>query len=311
MAVHEIPWQAAFPASCREGALTIGNFDGVHRGHAALLSRLKDASRDVKGPALALTFQPHPVCLLHPELCPPALTTLADRMERLQRCGADHVLLLRIGLDMLQLTAREFFEQVIRGKLAPRMLVEGVNFGFGRNREGNIETLAGLCGEAGIRFQSVPPVLVGGKAVSSSRVRSALLEGTVAEAAHLLGRPYRLRGSVGTGQRRGQTIGFPTANLERMETLIPGDGVYAVQVEHSGKSWPGAANIGPNPTFGENDRKIEVHLIGFHGELDGELLAVDFLERMRDTRRFGGAAELVAQLRLDVDQARQIAAKAL
>jgi riboflavin kinase / FMN adenylyltransferase len=309
MAVHDIPWQAEFPASCRDGALTIGNFDGVHRGHAALLDKLKNAARGVKGPAVALTFQPHPVCLLHPELCPPALTTLPDRMERLQASGADHVLLLRIDRDLLQLTAREFFERIVRAKLAPRVLVEGVNFGFGRNREGNIETLAALCREAGIGFESVSPLLVNGEAVSSSRVRKALLYGAVADAAHLLGRTYRLRGYVGKGQRRGQTIGFPTANLERMETLIPGNGVYAVRVESHGKIWPGAANIGPNPTFGENDRKVEAHLIGFHGDLYGETLSIDFLERLRETRPFASASELAAQLRLDVEQAREVAAR--
>jgi riboflavin kinase / FMN adenylyltransferase len=310
MAVHEIPWQTAFPASCRDGAVTIGNFDGVHLGHAALLSNLKDAAKGVKGPAVALTFQPHPVCLLHPELCPPALTTVKDRTERLHAGGADHVLTLQIDRDMLHLSAGDFFERMIRANLAPRILVEGVNFGFGRNREGNIETLAGLCRQAGIGFKSVPPLLVDGKAVSSSRVRNALLKGAVADAAHLLGRPYRLRGHVGTGQRRGQTIGFPTANLERMETLVPGNGVYAVRVEHHGAFWPAACNLGPNPTFGENERKVEVHLIGFQGDLYGENLAIDFLERLRDTRPFAGAAELAAQLRQDVERARQIAATA-
>jgi riboflavin kinase / FMN adenylyltransferase len=309
MAVHEIPWQAAFPASCRNGAVTIGNFDGVHRGHAALLGKLKDAALEVTGPAIALTFQPHPVCLLHPELCPPALTTLADRVERLQAGGADHVLVLRIDLAMLHLTARDFFERMIRAKLDPRILLEGANFGFGRNREGNIETLERLCGETGIRFQSVPPLLVNGQAISSSRVRKALVDGKAAEAAHFLGRHYRLCGYVGAGQQRGQTVGFPTANLERMETLVPGNGVYAVRAGHRENSWPGAANVGPNPTFGEKDHKVEVHLIGFHGDLYSETLAVDFLERLRDTRPFAGAAELTAQLRLDVEQARQIAAR--
>ena len=153
------------------------------------------------------------------------------------------------------------------------------------------------------------PVLVDGEAVSSSRVRKALLQGAVTEAARFLGRPYRLRGHVGMGQRRGETIGFPTANLERLETLIPGNGVYAVRVEHQGTVWPGAANVGPNPTFGEQERKVEAHLIGFHGDLYGQALAIDVLDRLRDTRPFAGAAELTAQLRLDVEQARRIAAE--
>jgi riboflavin kinase/FMN adenylyltransferase len=310
MAVHELPWQAEFPTSCRNGAVTIGNFDGVHRGHAALLEKLKDAASEAKGPAVALTFQPHPVCLLHPEFCPPALTSLQDRIERLQLNGADHVLLMHIDLDMLRLSAREFFERIVVAKLAPKMLVEGVNFGFGRNREGNVGTLAALCREAGIGFQSVPPLLADGEAVSSSRVRKALLQGAVADAANLLGRPYRLRGWVGTGKGRGQTIGFPTANLERIETLVPGDGVFAVRVKQRGRIWPGAANVGPNPTFGENERKVEVHLLGFTGDLRGEELTLDFLQRLRDTRRFADASELAAQLRQDVEHARQIVANA-
>jgi len=307
MAVHEIPWQASFPDECRGGALTIGNFDGVHVGHAALLGKLRDVARPLAGPAVALTFDPHPVCILHPERCPPALTTPSDRAEWMHQCGADQVLMLRIDRDMLQLTAKGFFDHIIRGKANPRAMVEGGNFGFGHNREGNIETLATLCRQAGIEFAPVPPVLVNGQSVSSSRVRDAVTRGMVAVAAQLLGRPYRLHGIVGTGQKRGQTLGFPTANLDQIPNLIPGDGVYGVRALVEGKAWPGAANIGPNPTFGENARKVEVHLIGFHGDLYDRAIAVDFLDRLRDTKRFSNADELAAQLRIDVEQARRMA----
>ncbi len=197
---------------------------------------------------------------------------------------------------------------MIRGQLQTRALVEGTNFGFGRGREGDVETLARLCEPAGIRLTVVPPVVFDGAEVSSSRVRSLLTDGSVREAAALLGRPYRMRGTVGAGQRRGEKLGFPTANLEQLRTLAPGDGVYAVAVPYQGKVWPGAANVGANPTFGENARKVEVHLIGFRGDLYGQTLAVDFLERLRDTRPFGSVAELVEQLRRDVAQAGQIAA---
>src|SRR5262249_42326926 len=154
-----------------------------------------------------------------------------------------------------------------------RAVVEGVNFGFGHNREGNVDTLAQLCRLAGLALTVVPPLIVDGLAVSSSRIRAALLHGDVREAALLLGRPYRLHGTVASGQRRGQTLGFPTANLDRLPTLVPGDGVYAVRVPVAGAVWPGAANVGPNPTFGENARKVEVHLIGFSGDLYGQPLA--------------------------------------
>jgi riboflavin kinase/FMN adenylyltransferase len=307
MAVHETPWQSAFPEECRRGALTIGNFDGVHRGHAALLGLLQKEARRVNGPAVALTFDPHPVCLLHPEKCPPPLTTPVDRAHWMQACGAEHVLMLRIDQDMLRLRAGEFFDQIVRAKLDPCAMVEGANFGFGRNREGNIETLARLCEQAAVRFVSAPPVLSHGQPVSSSRVRDALERGAVAEAARLLGRPYRLHGVVGRGQRRGQTLGFPTANLEQIPNLVPGNGVYAARVNAKGTLWPGAANIGPNPTFREDACKVEVHLIGFRGELYDQALAVDFLDRMRDTRKFESADDLTAQLRGDVEQAHRIA----
>src|SRR5262249_28734468 len=159
------------------------------------------------------------------------------------------VLILRTTPELLQLTATEFFEQVIRTRLAARALVEGVNFGFGRNREGNVQTLSGLCQQAGISLTVVPPLEVDGQPVSSSRVRAALQRGAVREAAELLGRPYRLRGRVERGQQRGRSLGFPTANLGQVETLVPADGVYAVRVPWQGVLWPGAANIGPNPTF--------------------------------------------------------------
>src|SRR5262249_11006939 len=161
------------------------------------------------------------------------------------------------------------------------------------------------CRAAGLGFVSVPPLQQEGVTVSSSRIRQVLLAGDVRTAATLLGRNYRLRGSVGVGQRRGQTLGFPTANLEKIVTLIPADGVYAVRVLAKGSSYAGAANIGPNPTFAEQTRKVEVHLLYFQGDLYGQPLAMEFIERLRDTRPFAGVAELVGQLRQDVERARQ------
>mgnify|MGYP001202705605 CR=1 FL=1 len=307
MATHTLDWQAMPPGDCRGGAVTIGNFDGVHRGHAALLAELRRQARAIDGPAIALTFDPHPLHLLRPGQAPPLLTTPEDRARLLQEAGADHVVVLRATHELLGLRATEFFERVIQQRLQTQALVEGANFGFGRGREGDVETLARLCQPAGIDLTVVPPVILDGVEVSSSRVRSFLTAGAVRETASLLGRPYRLHGLVGTGQRRGHKLGFPTANLEQLRTLAPADGVYAVRVPHQGEVWPGAANVGPNPTFGENARKVEVHLIGFQGDLYGQPLAVDFIERLRETRSFDGVAKLVEQLHRDIEQARQIA----
>lgn len=307
MTIQKIAWNESFPEESRRGAVTIGNFDGVHRGHLALITELRRQAVSLAGPAVAFTFDPHPLQLLQPARFMPVLTTVADRAELLRASGVDHVLVVRTTPELLRLTAREFFQEVLCRRLGARAVVEGTNFRFGRNREGSAETLATLAREADIRFVAVETLLHHGLPVSSSRVRTALVRGAVRDAAALLGRPYRLSGMVGTGQRRGQTIGFPTANLEGVETLVPGDGVYAVRVFWEGQSWPGAANLGPNPTFNEEARKVEVHLIGFQGTLYGQRLTVEFVERLRDIRLFSGIEQLVAQLGKDMEQAKRLA----
>jgi len=310
MTVHYLDWNAVAPSACRHGALAIGNFDGVHRGHVALVQELRRQAVAAAGPAVAMTFDPHPLQVLRPEQFQPPLTTVADRAGLLRANGADEVIVLRTTAELLRLSAAAFFEDVIRCQMSARAVVEGVNFRFGRGRKGNVETMRRLGEPADIIVVVVPPLATGdGVAVSSSRVRRALLNGAVAEAAELMGHDYRLRGVVGKGQQRGAGIGFPTANLEQAATLVPGDGVYAVHVMHEGYRWPGAANVGPNPTFGEQARKLEVHLIGFRGDLYGRELAVDFVERLRDTRAYGSVEELVRQLRLDVSEAERKAGK--
>jgi riboflavin kinase/FMN adenylyltransferase len=307
MAMVAQTWKETPPHAFQGGAVAIGNFDGVHRGHAALVAALRAQSRAVEGPAVVVTFDPHPLQLLRPDQFQPVLTTLADRVALLESQGADHVLVLKTTPDLLHLGAEEFFQQVVRERLQARALVEGTNFAFGRDREGTIDTLGQLCAQTGLKLVVVPPFLIDGAAVSSSRVRGALLRGAVREARDLLGRCYRLRGIVRSGQRRGQTLGFPTANLDHVPTLVPGDGVYAVRVDHGERLWAGAANIGPNPTFGEQARKVEVHLIHFQGNLYGQPLAVSFVERLRDTKQFSSAEELIQQLQHDVDEARELA----
>jgi riboflavin kinase/FMN adenylyltransferase len=307
MSVYTIAWNERPPEVACGGALTIGNFDGVHLGHAALVAELRKQAHGLGGPGTVLTFDPHPLKLLRPDLFQPVLTSSGDRARLLHAAGADHVLLVRTTPNLLQLTAEEFYHQIISDRLRAQVIVEGRNFGFGRGRAGNVDTLMRLGEHSGRPVIVVPPVLLDDRPVSSSRVRNSLLEGAVREATRLLNRPYRLSGTVGTGRRRGQTIGFPTANLEKVETLLPADGVYAVRVHLQTGSWPGAANIGPNPTFGEQARKVEVHLIGFQGDLVGKVLEVDFLERLRETQTFPSVDHLVEQLRLDVSQAAKIA----
>jgi riboflavin kinase/FMN adenylyltransferase len=308
MAIHRQSLNGPLPEAFRQGAITIGNFDGVHLGHQALLVETVRQARLLSGPAVAVTFDPHPQQLLRPEAFQPPLTTAAYRSELLEGHGAEHVVVLEITPEFLKLSARDFFERLIRQGLAARAIVEGFNFAFGRAREGTIGVLRSLAQDAGIAVNVLEAHNLGGKAVSTSRVRAELAVGNVAAACQLLGRAYRLVGTVGAGQRRGRTLGFPTANLQNVPTFIPRDAVYAVRARMRRKWWPAAANIGPNPTFGEQARKVEVHVIGFEGDLYNEVLSVDFVERLRDTRTFSGPAELADQLRQDVAEAQNILA---
>ena len=302
MAMLTLDWSAYPPPECRGGAAAVGNFDGVHLGHQALVEAVRGWAGRVGGPSVVVTFDPPPYHVLHPAAGPPRppLTTLAGGADLLHAAGVDHVVVLRTSAALLALSPEAFFEDILARQLGAKAVVEGYDFRFGRGRAGDNAALRELCGAAGLGFEEVPPRLVGGEAVSSSRVRAALVAGDVAQAAALLGRHYRIAGTVVEGARRGRTLGFPTANVGAVATLVPAEGVYAVRAVVDGNAWPAAANVGPNPTFGEAARKIEVHLLDFVGDLYGRPMAVEFVARLRGTRPFAGALELVEQLRRDV-----------
>lgn len=294
------------PDKLRGGAVAIGNFDGVHQGHARIVQRVIEQATKLGGAALVFTFDPHPVRLLRPEHAPPPLTWTDRKVELLARLGIDAVIAYPTDEQLLALSAREFFDQIVRRQLDARAIVEGPNFYFGRGRSGTIEVLRQLSGEAGISLDVVDPLVVGGEFVSSSRIRKLIADGQVAEARALLTAPYRIRGMVVHGAGRGAKLGFGTANLDAIDTLLPGPGVYAGRGLLGDRRFAAAINIGPNPTFGEGALKVEVHLVGWDGSpLYGQVLEVDFLSKLRDTRKFAGAAELVAQLESDVSGARR------
>jgi riboflavin kinase/FMN adenylyltransferase len=306
MATVTLNWTDYPPPGFTDGAVTVGNFDAVHRGHQALVSTARAWAGRVGGPAVVVTFDPPPHEVLFPGPAREPLTTLIDRADLLHTAGADHVVIFRTVPALLALSPEAFFEDMLLRQLGVRAVVEGYDFRFGRGRSGDTTALRELCAAAGVAFEEVSPLRSGGEPVSSSRVRSALLAGDVALAAELLGRPYRIAGTVVTGARRGRTIGFPTANLANVPTVLPGNGVYAVRAVVGDRSYPAAANVGPNPTFGEDVRKIEVHVIGFSEDVYGKPMAVEFVAKLRDTRPFGGPAELVAQLQRDVAAAKQV-----
>jgi len=299
------------PDRFRRCALSIGNFDGVHRGHAELVGRLVATAREMDTSAVAFTFDPHPAQLLRPRAAPKPLGWTGRNAELLGSLGVDAVIAFATDTALLQLEAGQFFDDIIRRRLDARALVEGRNFFFGRNRTGNIDVLREFCRETGVRLEVVEPLAIGGRRVSSSQIRSMVTSGEMRTAEELLGRPYRIRGTVVRGTGRGAKLGYPTANLERIDTLLPGEGIYAARAwpqgpAHAGSSHAAAVNIGPNPTFGEGFLKVEAFLIDFQADLYDELLELDFFNRLRDITRFDSAEELVAQMGRDVADTRRI-----
>jgi riboflavin kinase/FMN adenylyltransferase len=299
------------PDSARRGAVAIGNFDGVHRGHLEIVRRLLEKAREVGGPAIVFTFDPHPVRLLRPDQSPPPLTWTERKAELLAAHGVYMVVAYHTDQELLELSAKDFFDKIVLGALDARAMVEGPNFYFGHNREGNVELLAKLTQEAGITLDVVQPVVLGGELVSSSRIRTLIAGGDVSTAGQLLSAPYRIRGMVTHGAGRGGSIGFPTANLEGIDTLLPKPGVYAGRAIVQSILYPAAINLGPNPTFGESALKVEIHLLDYHDSLYGQPLEVEFLARLRDVTTFAGPEALVNQLQQDIKRTREIAAQGL
>ncbi len=297
---------ADLPDSLRGGAITIGNFDGVHRGHESLVHVLNHHAERLGGASIVFTFDPHPVRILRPDQCPPPLTWTDRKADLLAELGVDAVVAFPTNLELLSLSYRDFFQQIVVDQIGAKAMVEGPNFYFGRKRRGDTEKLAELCTEFKIELSIVEPLKTGDQFISSSHIRERIKAGDVEQASSMLTHPYRIRGMVTHGASRGTTIGFPTANLDAIDTLIPAPGVYAGRTYVDGRSHWSAINIGPNPTFREHILKVESHLLDFEGSLYGQPVEVDFVARLREIQKFESTAELIEQLKQDVIQTRKL-----
>ncbi|MFM1904270.1 MAG: hypothetical protein RLZZ440_2170 [Planctomycetota bacterium] len=287
--------------------MAVGNFDGVHLGHAAISRRLRQAADLAGVPAVALSFDPHPAAIVRPASAPVPLTTPARRAELLLALGLDAVLVQPTDEALLALEPAAFYAFMLRDRLAAVAIVEGRDFRFGAGRAGDVGLLAGLAAADRATVDVVEPVLVDGEPVSSSRLRRLVAAGDVAEAIRLGTAPHRATGRVVAGARRGAGLGFPTANLAEIATLLPAAGVYAARAVVAGTTYAAAVNVGPAPTFDSIANTVEAHLIGFAGDLYDRVLHVDFLERLRDTRRFASVEDLKTQLAEDVARAAVVA----
>lgn len=293
-------------------AVTIGNFDGVHRGHRALIDRVTAWRDDHPGNrAVVLTFEPHPVRVLAPALAPPLITVRADKERLLERAGVDLILEQHFDAEFAALSPETFVEEVLVGALRARLVVVGHDFTFGARRAGTPETLRALGARHGFDVDVVPAQVVGsGLVASSTKVREFVLEGQMEGAALVLGRPFHVAGRVVTGAGRGRGLGFPTANLEPEGELLPRTGVYAGWLDWGEEPRPAAVNVGFVPVFGDGRLKIEAHVIDAGADLDlyGRRCHLFFARRLRDERRFPSVEALVTRIERDRDEARSLLA---
>lgn len=298
--------QIPVTAAQQHGCVAIGNFDGVHLGHATMLAALRDLAAEQGTQAVAVTFNPHPIAVLRPEFTPPILTTVEDRIALLHAAGADSVIVLPVTNALLEMTAEQFFHAIVLNTFHANGVVEGPNFRFGRDRMGDTTILEGFCERANLPCRIVSPVETNGQLISSSQIRELICKRSLRQATELLGHPYRMTGVVRRGAGRGAGLGFPTANLTDIATLLPAHGVYGGQTTIDQRRYPVAVSIGPNPTFGEQREKVECHIDGFSGDLYDRKLQVDLLSEIRPLQSFDSIETLVQQIRQDVEVTRSI-----
>ena len=294
------------PAGLASPVVTVGNFDGVHRGHREIFRRVRAAAAELGGVSVVITFIPHPLKVLTPERDFRLITTYAEKERLIAEAGVDYLITLPFSPEFASIPADEFVRGILVGAVGMKRLIIGYDYAFGRNREGDVELLRRLGGELGFDVEVLEQVGDGKTGFSSSMVRERIAQGDMAAVAALLGRYYSVRGKVVHGRHLGRKIGFPTANLETEEELLPRPGVYAVRVEWNLREYDGACNIGDNPTVQGTGTTVEVHLLDFDGDLYGCTLKVHFIERVREERKFPDLFALMRAIRSDVDNCREI-----
>ncbi|QKS00800.1 bifunctional riboflavin kinase/FAD synthetase [Sphingomonas sp. CL5.1] len=300
---------SAIPPHLAGGIVALGNFDGFHLGHQAVIARAVDQARAEGRPALVATFDPHPVRHFHPDTAPFRLTTLDQRERLFAEAGADGMIVFRFDGELAALEAEEFIRERLVGLLKIGGVVTGEDFTFGHNKSGNAVAMAAFGARYGFTDATVGAVLLDGAPVSSSRIRDALREGNPREAARLLTRPWAIEGTVQHGDKLGREIGFPTANIDMGNYLRPAYGIYAVRGRlPDGRLVSGAANLGIRPSFNPPKELLEPHFFDFRGDLYGQRIEVELIDYLRPEAKFDTLEALVAQMNADCDRARAILA---
>lgn len=296
--------------TAQPAVITVGTFDGVHRGHRMVLAALCRAAAERGALSMVVTFDPHPLRIVRPEAAPPLLTTPQEKIEILAQTEVQRVALLRFTPELAAYPPRRFVEEILLDRLGMAHLVIGYDHGFGRGRSGDVDTLRDIGHELGFGVEVIPPVHADGEPVSSSLIRRALAVGDTATANAALGRSYALTGTVVRGAGQGRRLGFPTANLDvsHPDKLIPHEGIYAVRATTREHFADGVLHLGPRPTFAGLPPSVELHLFDFDQDLYGERVRVDFIARIRDIARFDSVDGLIRAMEADCDAARSLLA---
>ena len=297
------------PDSLKGGIVALGNFDGFHLGHQAVVGRAVARAFHERRPVIVATFDPHPVRFFKPELPPFRLTSLDQREALFAHAGADAMLVFEFDQQLRTTSAEDFVDKLLVDRIGAAGVVTGDDFGFGKGRAGNVEVLKALAAQHRIVAEAVAPVTIDGERVSSGRIREALVEGDIGRATHLLTRDFAIRGTVQPGDRRGRELGYPTANLTLGDYQRPKYGIYAVRVTlEDGSEHPGVASLGVRPTFEPAQELLEAHLFGFDGDLYGRTIEVALHGYIREERKFDSAEALVAEMQRDEAAARKVLA---
>lgn len=297
-----------WPAASRRNAITIGNFDGVHLGHQAMLARLTARAASVGAAPTVLTFEPHPREIFTPDAAPTRLTSLREKLEILRALGVAHVHVCRFTRPFAALSAQEFVQRILVDGLQARYVLVGDDFRFGAKRAGDVALLQTMGAQHGFETETLATVEAAGQRASSTAVREALAAGDMAQAAQLLGRPYSISGRVVGGDQLGRKIGYPTANIQLKHNRPPLKGIFAVHVQGLERpDWPGVASLGTRPTVHTDGRPtLEVHLFNFERSIYRQHLRVEFLHKLRDEAKFPSLDSLIAQIGEDARQAREL-----
>lgn len=293
------------PDALRSSVLALGNFDGMHRGHQAIVEHVIDMARHEGRTPAVMTFEPHPREFFSKGQ-PVCIYRFRQKVKLLEKAGIKHMFVLRFNARLATTTARAFVEDILHKQLAVGHVVTGYDFAFGKGREGTTEFLAGQGHRLGFGFTALPAVMEEGTAISTSAIRQALASGDIARATHMLGHPYTITGKVARGDQRGRQLGFATANIPLHGLFIPRFGVYAAQVKVSGKRHPAVINIGSRPTFSGTQPLLEAHLFDFSREIYGDRVEVQLAHFIRPETKFPDAAALVKQIKADAEKAKAL-----